>query len=251
MHKLSPLVAIMLLAACSDPGIVMPTYIAPIETVVISEPAAEEPAVEEPTKTPIEAPIPEEPKEAQPMINAIPAYPAYIVDQCGTIWGITASLQGCTQKEIIHLSTVEGDEIPSSELSIFTSAGYLYISRNRLTDNGPVIDYYRQLIGSGEVEIVDAIPDMPAESRAVIDSADWLIETVTINGKERTDIYNRRELRGYDEGTKGYGPIIRDMVTAFVVLDNGILWMSTSGAEYCPNNRLSADQIAETGRLWK
>lgn len=185
------------------------------------------------------------------MINPIPAYPAYIVDQCGTIWGIPAMLEGCTQKQIIHLSEDDGEEIPSSEISFFTLAGYIYITRNRNTDSGPVIDYYRQAIGSTIVEVVDTIPPMPEEKRVTLDSSEWLIETAIINKAERTDIYNRHSLRGYDKGPKGYGPISRSMVTAYVILDNGILWMSTSGAEYCPNNRLSADQISEPGRLWR
>ena len=247
-----PLAAV-LLAACVQPTVYVPT----IETAQVETPIVEPVADPEPTedKTPIEAPaepIADEPQERiTPMINAIPAYPAYIVDQCGTIWGIPASLQGCTQKEIIHLSTDDGQEIPSSELTLFTLAGYIYITRNRNADAGPVIDYYRQAIGSTIVEVVDTIPPMPEEKRVTLDSSEWLIETAIINKAERTDIYNRHELRGYDKGAKGYGPISRNMVTAYVILDNGILWMSTSGAEFCPNNRLSADQIAEPGRLWR
>lgn len=190
------------------------------------------------------------------MINAIPAYPAYIVDQCGTIWGIPASLQGCTQKEIIRLSTVETDnapsiEIPSSEVELFTLAGYIYVRRNRTTSDGQAIDLYRQMIGTDEIEIVDSVPDMPAESRVVLDTPAWLIETVIVNSQPRTDIYNRAKLPGYKDNPKGCGPIIRQMVTGYAVLDNGILWMSTSGAEFCPSNRLSAEQISEPGRLWK
>jgi len=185
------------------------------------------------------------------MINAIPPYEAYIVDQCGTIWGIPHDLQGCTQKERIVISTEDGAEIPSSELSLFSMAGYLYISRSQIVDGVEIFDYYRQLIGDETVEIIDDFPAVPIESRAILDSPDWLIETVVVNGKERTDIYNRHDVRGYTKTAKGCGPIIRDMVTGFVVLDNGILWMSTSGAEFCPNNRLSADQITEPGRLWK
>ena len=246
-----PLVA-LLLAACVQPTVYIPTIETPIETPII-EPVADPEPTED--KTPIEAPaepIADEPQERiTPMINAIPAYAAYIVDQCGTIWGIPANLQGCTQKERIVISTVDGAEIPSSELTVFTLAGYLYIRREVQGETGPILDYYRQLIGSDDVEIIDAMPEMPAESRIVLDCDDWLIETVVVNGHERTDIYNRHDIRGYTKTAKGCGPIIREMVTGYAMLDNGILWMSTSGAEFCPNNRLSADQIAEPGRLWR
>lgn len=229
----------LLLAACTYPTIV---YEVPEVAETIAPEATKEQEPEQP------------PEEATPMINPVKEYPAYIVDRCGTIWGILSSLQGCTQKEVIRITEISESsniDIPQNEIQFFTLAGYIYIERFRESATGPVIDYYKQAIGSDIIEEVESIPECPIEERAILDTADWLIETVTINSRQRTDIYNRHELRGYDRGSKGYGPIVREIVSGFVLLDNGILWMSPNGAEFCPNNRLSADQITEPGRLWK
>jgi hypothetical protein len=121
-----------------------PETVAPPETKTVPQ---EEPVKEtEPVIDPVTTDIPETPKPVA--LRPIPRYPAYILDQCGTLWGIPESLQGEYDKVHIIIETADGVPIPSSELDVFAIDGILYITRTHTVDGNPAIDYYRQ---EGEV----------------------------------------------------------------------------------------------------
>lgn len=208
-----------------------------VESRIVEDPVATEPA-------------PETPAEREtPMIQPIPVYPAYIVEG-STLWGVPSSLQGPIHRERIEI-LLNDDTPPTGTVTFFTLAGYLYISIESVAESGPIIDRYRQRFGNLEVEVVDEIPPVPAEARVVLDSPAWLVETSTINGVEWSYIYNRATVFGEKPPTaKGHFVCLREKVTAFVVLDNGLLWQSEHGAEFCNAARKGASVVCE-GRLWK
>jgi len=230
-------VLVTIIAACTQP----------VETVTIKRAPVE--PIEDPTEESPE-PEPEQPAERnQPMIRPVPVYPAYIVEG-QSIFGVPSSMQGVTQREPINILLEDGSD-PNGDVTIFTDGGYLYISIESATENGPVVDYYRQHLGTTEVEIVDDIPPIPEETRAVLDSPAWLIETTTLNGVEWSYLYNRGVV--FDEeppNEKGHFVCRRSRIAEFVVLDNGILWQSEEGIEFCNTARRGATNVCE-GRLWK
>jgi len=230
-------VLVTIIAACTQP----------VETVVIKRAPVE--PIEGPTEESPE-PEPEQPAERnQPMIRPVPVYPAYIVEGAA-IFGVPSSMQGVTQREQIKIFLEDGTE-PTGTVTVFTADGYLYVSIESSTENGPVVDYYRQQLGTTEVENVDDIPPIPEETRAVLDSPAWLIETTTLNGVEWSYLYNRGVV--FDEeppNEKGHFVCRRKRIAEFVVLENGILWQSEQGIEFCNTARRGATKVCE-GRLWK
>jgi hypothetical protein len=197
-----------------------------------------------------------EPKE-DILIKAIPVYPAYIVDQCGTVWGIPATLQGPLHKERISIQDTDGNEL--SNVDLYTTGGYIYVVHKYSTSDGTGAtientDYYKQAIDATTIELVTEVPDKPAEERATLDSTAWLIETSVISGVTLSYLYNRNAdvIKAYEyTGDKGVMMCKRTMITGFVVLDNGILIMAENGAEFCRCNRASMNSVSEPGRLWK
>jgi len=186
-----------------------------------------------------------------PMIQPIPVYPAYIVDGA-TLWGVPASLQGGMHRERIEVALEDGTPAPGSA-RFFILGGYVYLAIEQpATDKtGPVIDYYRQAVGSKKVEIIEDMPAMPPEARIVLDCPAWLIETSTINGVEYSYLYNRAKVFGVDPpNDKGHFVCRRDRVLAFAMLDNGLLWQSEKGLEFCNSARKGPTEVGE-GRLWK
>lgn len=191
------------------------------------------------------------------LIKTIPNYPAYIVDQCGTIWGIPATLQGPLHKERIEIQDTDGNALPNVDL--YTVGGYIYVVHKYSTDDGKGAsientDYYKQAIGSDTIELVTEVPDKPAEERATLDSAAWLIETSVISGVTLSYLYNRNAdiIKAYEyTGEKGVMICKRTRIIGFVALDNGILIMTENGAEFCRCNRASMGNVSEPGRLWK
>ena len=235
---------LLLLAVC----FVSCTQNVPIEEpVVVSE---RTPTTEptEPTEEPVTIP------QEEIMIKAIKEYPAYIVDQCGTIWGIPQSFQGEYHKERIVIETTDGDAL--SGIDFFTIDGVLFIQHTYPTESSgetvTAIDYYRQ--ESGIVSLVDSIPAMPPASRVAYDGTEWLIESSVISGVPVSMLYNRNpEIVASNGNYGGRGAWIRTFpeVNGFVVLDKGILVMTDTAAFFCPSNRTSLTEVAEKGRLWK
>jgi len=183
------------------------------------------------------------------MIKPIPVYPAYIVEGA-TLWGVPSTLQGTSHRERIEVQIEDGTPPPGA-MTFSIVGGYLYLYIDQRTETETIIDCYRQALGTLTVEIVNDVPIWPAESRVVLDSPAWLIETSTINGVEWSYIYNRSPV--FDEPApvpKGHFVCRREMASAFVVLDNGLLWQSEQGIEFCNTARKGASVVCE-GRLWK
>lgn len=186
------------------------------------------------------------------MLKPIPLFPAYIIDQCNTLWGVPAALEGETQKVKINVETVEGVAVPQSELDFYTMDGALYLVHSRQVDGVETLDTYKQT--DGAIAYVESAPPKPAEARATLDSPQWLIETVVVNGQERTDLYNRNDGLSPVYGpaiNKGHGPVTRAKVTGYAVLDNGLIFMTPAGSEFWPSNRMSVNAVSETGRLYR
>jgi hypothetical protein len=235
------------LAACTPATVDAGYYIvAPADPAPVETPAA--PETPTATPEPPAAPIPEPIQEAL-MLKAIPVFPAYIRDQCNAIWGIPSDLQGEMHKVHITVETTDGDAVPQSELDLYTIDGVVYITHSRMVEGKTLLDTYR--LESGRLILDDSAPSKPEEGRVVLDSPQWLIETVVINGVERSDIYLHGEVFGEKSTGKGFGPRTSSQVTAFVVLDNGLLYMTPNGAYFWPSNRTSIDAVSEYGRLWK
>lgn len=222
-----------------------PETVAPPETKIVPQ---EEP-VKEPTTEPT-ATIPESPKPVA--LRPIPAFTAYILDQCGTLWGIPADLQGEYDKVHIIIETADGTTIPSSELDVFAIDGILYITRTHTIDGNPAIDYYRQ--EGDAIALVDSVPAKPEESRDRLDSPAWLIETTVLSGTEYSYLYNRDPDMIQQQGNAGgKGAFMRryDRISGYAVLDKGVIIMTESGAFFWPQNRACGNAVSEYGRLWK
>lgn len=248
--------AILSCTAPTDPAALAPTLVAAPETPAAPEPPAAPETPAEP-EAPVAAPTEPDPipiiKEEPPVLKPIPIFPAYIVDQCKALWGIPAGLEGEMQKVKINVETTDGVAVPQAELDFYTIDGALYlVHERRLEDGKTAIDTYKQV--GDEIDYIESAPPKPAEARATLDSPQWLIETVVVNGIERTDVYNRNEgLRVYGELTpKGFGPLSRAKVTGYAILDKGLLYMTQNGAEFWPTNRSGINPgISEAGRLYR
>lgn len=222
-----------------------PETVAPPETKTVPQ---EEP-VKEPTTEPTTT-ITEPPKPVA--LRPIPRYPAYILDQCGTLWGIPESLQGEYDKVHIIIETADGVPIPSSELDVFAIDGILYITRTHTVDGNPAIDYYRQ--EGDTIALVDSIPSKPDESRVSLDSPAWLVETSVISGTEYSYLYNRDPDMIQKQGNSGgKGAFMRryDRISGYAVLDKGVIIMTNEGSFFWPVNRAGGNPVSEYGRLWK
>ena len=214
--------------------------------------------MKEPTTDPVIDPATTDLPATQPVANVpavlrpLPQYPAYIIDQCGTLWGIPSTLQGEYDKVHLTVETADGDPLPSSELDIFTLDGALYITRTHTVSGNPAIDYYRQT--GDTIALVDSIPAKPVEARVRFDSPYWLLETSVISGVEYSYLYNRDpdmiKAQG-NSGGKGARMGMWPMVSGFAVLDRGMLIMTPDGAKFFPQNRACGNAVSEYGRLWK
>lgn len=205
--------------------------------------------MKEPTTEPTVT-IPEPPKPVA--LRPVPAFPAYVLDQCGTLWGIPADLQGEYDKKRIIIETADGMTIPSNELDVFSIDGILYVIRDHVIDGNPAIDYYRQ--EGDTIALVDSIPSKPEESRVRFDSPYWLIETSVISGTEYSYLYNRDPDMIRAQGNAGgKGAFMRryDSISGFAVIDKGVIIMTESGAFFWPVNRACGNAVSEYGRLWK
>lgn len=235
----------------------------PVVEPAVPEPAAEAPPVIEPEPEPptveepvIEPTIPEpepEPIKEPIMLKPIIEYPAYIIDQCGTLWGIPLSLMGEGHKERVKIETVDGVELPTSSVQFFTSKGVAYFAHTYTDEKGKsCVDYYAQEFGlkTPKVELVDSIPSMPEQIRAALDSPEWLIESTVISGTEWSYLYNRNAAVWGGAG-KGEWICRKEKITGYAVLSSGIVVMSEAGGEFCPSNRKGLNAVSEPGRLWK
>lgn len=220
-------------------------------------PTIETPTIPEVAPVPIQEP--EKPKE-KIMIKPIKNYSAYIVDQCGTIWGVPSFLQSYGHLERIVIETDKGEELPPSSIKFFTLEGVLYVEHsyakpvnNEGTPPIGLTDYYKQLRGTDIITLVDDIPEMPASVRAQFDSSEWLVESSVISGVPTSYLYNRNaEIDpSFPMPEKGWFICRRSMIDAFIPLDLGILVMTENGAEFCPKNRTSMNAVSEPGRMWK
>lgn len=191
------------------------------------------------------------------ILKPMPEYPAYILDQCDTLWGIPATLQGETQKVKIDVQQDDGTIIPMSELDFFTLDGAIYLVHKYTTtssDNtaAEAIDYYKQ--EAGVIAQVDTIPDKPSSGRVTFSGSRWTIETSIINGVEVSYLYNLDPDMIAEQGNAG-GKGARmgawGMITGAVELDKGILIMTNDGALFYPVNRACGNPVSEKGRLWK
>jgi len=228
------------------------------DTRVVSTPetpATTAPTV--PTTTEPELTIPQEEIMEKITLSPITKYPAYILDQCGTLWGIPATLQGMYDRVKIDISKDDGSIIPVSEIDFFTLDGIIYLIHKYTTTDSAgatadAIDYYKQT--GGVIEQVDTIPTKPVETRASYHGTRWLLETSVINCVECSYLYNLDaamiEAQG-NYGGKGAYMKAWPMVSGYVELDKGILVMTQDGALFWPVNRAAGSEVSEKGRLWK
>ena len=213
------------------------------------EKTVKSPVIETVAETEKETEKPREPKVLKPITE----YPAYILDQCGALWGVPSSLMGESHKERVKIETVDGIELPMTGVQFFVLKGVAYISHSYTDEAGTqCVDYYAQELGlkTPKIELVDSIPVMPEQNRVSFDSPQWLIESTVISGTEWSYLYNRN---GAVWGGSGKGEWIcrKEKITGFVVLPSGIVVMSESGGEFCPSNRKSLNTVSEPGRVWK
>ena len=191
------------------------------------------------------------------LLAPIIEYPAYIHDQCGTLWGIPANLQGEGHKELIHVQTADGAIIPASELDFFTidSVMYLVHTYQAIDSTGASVaatDYYRQ--ERAEIEQVESIPQKPEPKRVAYNGVKWMIETSIINGVEFSYLYNLDTAMIQHQGShggKGAYMGCWSEITGFSELDTGILIMTDTGARFFRADRADGNPVSEPGRLWK
>ena len=213
------------------------------------EKTVKSPVIETIAETEKETEKPKEPKVLKPITE----YPAYILDQCGALWGIPSSLMGESHKERVKIETVDGIELPMTGIQFFTKQGVAYITHSYTDEDGKqCVDYYAQELGlkTPKIELVDSIPVMPEIDRVSFDSPQWLIESTVISGTEWSYLYNRN---GAVWGGAGKGEWIcrKEKITGYAVLSAGILIMSSDGGEFCPSNRKSLNTVSEPGRVWQ
>lgn len=252
MRRPALILAALLAMSCTAPTTPSLLPVSEETTTPTETPAEPETPVAAPTAPADPDPVPT-PKEEPPMLKPLPIYPAYILDQCHALWGIPADLEGEMQKVKINVETAEGIPVPQSELDFYALDGALYLVHSRTLEDGKTaLDTYKQI--DGKIAYVESAPTKPTEARATLDSPQWLIETVVVNGQERSDIYSRNDGLSAMYGNptaKGHGPITRSKVTGYAVLDNGLLYMTQSGAEFLPSNRMSVNPVSEYGRLYR
>lgn len=241
-----------------NPRYVLPEKTIDAETEKIIEIIREEPVpASEKEKTKQTTPEQLKPEQEQPkepiMLKPIIEYPAYILDQCGTLWGIPSSLMGESHKERVKIETVEGEELPSSSLVFFVKSGVAYIAHEYTDEKEKsCVDYYAQELGTKipTLKLVDSIPVFPEADRVTVNNPEWLIESTVISGTEWSYLYNRNAAVWGGAG-KGEWICRKEKVTGYVILSGGIVIMSESGGEFCPSNRKALNAVSEPGRLWK
>ncbi len=183
----------------------------------------------------------------------IPVYPAYLVTDGGTIFGIPSGLMGEGHKERLTITDTDGNPL-QGKIGFYTVRGMLYIVREWVDPVGTEhTDYYAQDLSTVDVpkiELVDSAPKMPDVERVVFDSPEWLIKSVVLSGIEYSYLYNRHASVW---GGSGDGEWVcrKNKITGFVVLENGILITSEDGAQFCPANRKGLNMVGECGRVWK
>lgn len=249
-----------------------------LETEPVSEPAEELPPdlpeqVEEPEpvseQSPVDEPVVvEEPEEEETeevekqvvevekpaVLMPVTVYPAYVVTDYGSIFGIPASLQGAMQREPVQITDVDGNT-PHGKISVYTVRGILYVVRE-WTDNTGVehTDYYAQDLsadGVPKIELVESAPKMPEQERVQFDSPEWLIKSVVLSGIEFSYLYNRHDSVWSGAGD-GEWVGRKQKITGFVVLENGLMVVSEDGAQFCPSNRKGLYPVVEDACvLWR
>jgi len=215
------------------------------EPVVVEEPEEEE--TEEMEKQVVEV-------EKPAVLAPVAVYPAYVVTDYGSIFGIPASLQGAMQREPVQITDVDGNT-PHGKISVYTVRGILYVVREWADNTGVEhTDYYAQDLsadGVPKIELVESAPKMPEQERVQFDSPEWLIKSVVLSGIEFSYLYNRHDSVWSGAGD-GEWVGRKQKITGFVVLDNGIMVVSEDGAQFCPSNRKGLYPVVEdTCVLWR
>ena len=183
----------------------------------------------------------------------LPIYPAHLVTDGGTIFGIPSGLQGEGHKERLTITDIDGNTL-QGKISVYTVRCMLYVVREWVDQVGTEhTDCYAQDLSAVDVpkiDLVDTAPKMPDDERVVFDSPEWLIKTVVLSGVEYSYLYNRHASVW---GGSGDGEWVcrKNKITGFVVLEKGILIMSEDGAQFCPANRKGLNMAGECGRVWK
>ena len=182
----------------------------------------------------------------------VPVYPAYLVTDGGTIFGIPSGLMGEGHKERLTITDTDGNTL-QGKIGFYTVRGMLYVVREWVDQVGTEhTDYYAQDLSTAvpKIDLVDTAPKMPDVERVVFDSPEWLIKSVVLSGIEYSYLYNRHASVW---GGAGDGEWVcrKNKITGFVVLENGILIMSEDGAQFCPANRKGLNDVGECGRVWK
>lgn len=197
------------------------------------------------------------PEEVRIMIlKPLPIYPAYYFDCNGVLWGIPRDLQGELQKvkiDVVELS--DGEEKPVVVESFCIAEGMIALQVEIGANNVGVMQYayFGQAVGSTEIgEIASNSFEMPPSVRQVVNLPEFNICTTVYKGEEYSDIYNcSAAMKQYTANPKGYGPVRVQMVDAFAVLDNGLLFTTGTQLAFWPSNRTAVNFVAELGRLWK
>jgi hypothetical protein len=183
----------------------------------------------------------------------VPVYPAYLVADGGTIFGIPSGLMGEGHKEPLTVTDVDGNTI-QGKIGFYTVRGMLYVLREWVDQIGTEhTDYYAQDLSAVDVpkiDLVESAPKTPDAERVTFDSPEWLIKSVVLSGVEYSYLYNRHASVW---GGAGDGEWVcrKNKITGFVVLEKGILIMSEDGAQFCPANRKGLNAVGECGRVWK
>lgn len=224
-----------------------------MQSVTTIEPAPEVKAVEAPTIAPVNEPVSEPYIKEDIVLKPIKRYPAYITEGA-TIYGIPATAQGITHRERIEIET-DDESLITGTITFYVIDGIIYLSHEytETVNDEPVnyLDLYKQV--DDTIELVDAIPKMPAVGRVTLDTPQWFIESVMLSGVEYSYVYSRNDDVIDILGGTAKGALLRryGMVSGYAVLDNGLLLMTDEGARFIPTNRAAVNEMGDTGRLWK
>jgi len=185
-------------------------------------------------------------------LQPIPVYPAYFVNEAGTIFGLPSEIQGSEQKEKIDLKAKdqEGNEIEVTARQFFSKDGklylYIYYMEYEL--------FFSQQIGTNVIEEMSDgdFPDVPASTRQIVNMTEFSIKQAEYNGEQVSEIWNLNPLYVSEKTPNGAGPFRFGMVDAYRLMDNGLLFnVVDEGLRFIPFNRTAVNTVSERGRMWK
>jgi hypothetical protein len=198
--------------------------------------------------------IPQEEQSMEPILSLqpIPVYPAYFVNEAGTIFGLPSEIQGSEQKVKIDLiaKDQEGNEIAVTVRQFFSKDGKLYFRVEYMEQE----QFFAQQIGTDMIEEIaeEDFPTEPESTRQIVNMPEFSIKQAEYNGEQVSEIWNLNPLYVSEKTPNGAGPFRFGMVDAYRLMDNGLLFNAVGvGLRFIPFNRTAVNVVSESGRMWK